>query len=361
MTHKPQILAPTTAHIHQAAEALREGQLVGMPTETVYGLGAAIDQEAALQAVFTYKQRPFEDPLIVHVLAAKDALALWKSDPKTQPLLETLMAAFWPGPLTLVAEARDAVSRLVRGGGSAVGVRSPQHPLARQLLTAAGVPIAAPSANLFGHVSPTRAQHVADDFYDRPLLILDGDSSTIGIESTVLKIDSDGHMRLLRHGAIREEQIIEALLAKGLDAPLTSKEPGQTAKKIEGPGQYLKHYAPHTPAWMLSPFGSLPEGFTSRETLPLEAVACLDFAQRFQHIRAQFHSYQDLSENGQVVDAAQRLFEQLRSLENAVGNQVILLPELDVHEAEQQAVYDRIYRACEGKRACIVGRHVHLS
>jgi L-threonylcarbamoyladenylate synthase len=202
---------------------------------------------------------------------------------------------------------------------------------------------------------------VADDFFDRPLLILDGDRSTIGIESTVLKVDDDGHLRLLRHGAIGESDLLDILQKKGLTASFSSKVPGQTPKKVEGPGQYLRHYAPHTPAWMLSVSASMPEGYQTRETLPLAAVACLDFAQRFAARAQEFHSYQDLSENGTIAGAAQTLFQQLRASEIQVGHQVILLPELDPHQPEQQAVYDRIFRACEGKRACIVGLDVHLS
>jgi tRNA threonylcarbamoyl adenosine modification protein (Sua5/YciO/YrdC/YwlC family) len=361
MTGSPQICSPTPDAIQAAARALRNGQLVGMPTETVYGLGAAIDQDAALEAVFAYKQRPFEDPLIVHVLTAADAFSLWELNAKTRPLIAALLEAFWPGPLTIVARARDEVSRLVRGGGDAVGVRAPAHPVARALIEAAGTPVAAPSANLFGHVSPTRAQHVADDFFDRPLLILDGDRSTIGIESTVLKADDDGHLRLLRHGAIGEADILDTLQKKGLTASFSSKVPGQTSRKVEGPGQYLRHYAPHTPAWMLSVATSMPEGYGVREILPLSAIACLDFAQRFASHRSDFHSYQDLAENGAIDNAAQTLFQQLRASESQAGHQVILLPELDPHQPEQQAVYDRIFRACEGKRACIVGREVHLS
>jgi L-threonylcarbamoyladenylate synthase len=361
MTGSPEIKLPTTATIETAAQALRAGQLVGMPTETVYGLGAAIDQEAALEAVFAYKQRPFEDPLIVHVLDAAQAVTLWDLNQVTRPLVQALMEAFWPGPLTLVVRAHDKVSRLVRGGGDSVGVRSPAHPVARALIQAAAVPIAAPSANLFGHVSPTRAQHVADDFFDRPLLILDGDRSTIGIESTVLKVEDDGHVRLLRHGVIGEAAILNTLQSKGLSASFTSKTPGQTPQRVEGPGQYLKHYAPHTPAWMLTPQDSMPAGYTVREILPLEAVACLDFAGRFEKRRQDFHSYQDLAASGQVDEAAQILFQQLRASEHQTGHQVILLPELDPHQPSQQALYDRIFRACEGKRACIVGREVHLS
>ncbi|HET9235635.1 MAG TPA: L-threonylcarbamoyladenylate synthase [Oligoflexus sp.] len=361
MTGFPKICMPTPEAIRAAAHALNNAQLVGMPTETVYGLGAAIDQDAALEAVFAYKQRPFEDPLIVHVLTAQDAFSLWNLNAKTRPLVKALVETFWPGPLTLVARAQDGVSRLVRGGGDAVGVRSPAHPVARALLEAAGVPVAAPSANLFGHVSPTRAQHVADDFHDRPLLILDGDRSTIGIESTVLKVDDDGHLRLLRHGAIGEADILDVLKKNNLAASFSSKVPGQIAKKIEGPGQYLRHYAPHTPAWMLSRSESMPAGYETREILTLEAAACLDFAQRFAARRKDFHSYQDLSEDASIEGAARTLFQQLRTFENQTGHQVILLPELDPHQPEQQAVYDRIFRASEGKRAFIMGRELHLS
>jgi tRNA threonylcarbamoyl adenosine modification protein (Sua5/YciO/YrdC/YwlC family) len=361
MTDSPRIYAPTAAAIEAAGNALRAGQLVGMPTETVYGLGASIHQDAALAAVFAYKQRPFEDPLIVHVLSAADAWSLWNLNAKTRPLIEALVEAFWPGPLTLIARARDEVSRLVRGGGDAVGVRSPAHPIARALIEAAGIPIAAPSANLFGHVSPTRAQHVADDFYDRPLMILDGDRSTIGIESTVVKVDDAGHLYLLRHGVICEGEIVEALKNKGLSVSFSSKRPGQTPKKVEAPGQYLRHYAPHTPAWMLRATNIMPEGYVAREIVPLSAVACLDFSQRFVARRLDFHSYQDLADNGLIATAAQTLFQQLRASEIQAGHQVILLPELDPHQPEQQAVYDRIFRACEGKRALIVGLEVHLS
>jgi L-threonylcarbamoyladenylate synthase len=192
-------------------------------------------------------------------------------------------------------------------------------------------------------------------------MILDGDRSTIGIESTVLKVDDDGHLRLLRHGAIGEADILDVLKKKNIEATFSSKVPGQSAKKIEGPGQYLRHYAPHTPAWMLSRSESMPRGYETREILSLDAAACLDFAQRFAARRNDFQSYQDLSEEGSVEGAAQTLFQQLRTFENQTGHQVILLPELDPHQPEEQAVYDRIFRASEGKRAFIVGRELHLS
>jgi hypothetical protein len=232
--------------------------------------------------------------------------------------------------------------------------------VARALIEAAGVPVAAPSANLFGHVSPTRAQHVADDFYDRSLLILDGDRSAIGIESTVMKIEDDGSLRLLRHGGVSGADILMALDCRGLRPALSGKEPGRTPKKVEAPGQYLRHYAPHTPAWMLSP-GLLPAGYEARDTVALKSVACVDFGGRFADQREAFARYRDLSPTGSAAEAAQGLFEELRALERMEGPQQILLPELDPHQAEQQALYDRIYRACEGKRAALHGTAVQLT
>ncbi len=351
MTGKPKILSADLAQLQRAGRALRAGQLVAIPTETVYGLGAAIDQEEALQAVFTYKQRPFEDPLIVHVLDARQAEALWQVPAETLKIARVLMKSFWPGPLTLVARSQSHVSRLVRGGGDTVGVRSPQHPIARALIQEAGVPIAAPSANLFGHVSPTRAQHVADDFYDRELLIVDGDDCAIGIESTVVILEDEAQLRLLRHGAISESQIRDALLQEGLQVSISSKQPGQSNRKIEAPGQYLRHYAPRTPAWMLSPLKQLPDGVMPKETLLLSGAACLDFMGRFQGEDQAFRFYFDLSPAGQASFAAHILFQQLRALETQPENQLLLLPELNPHKADEQALYDRIFRACEGKRA----------
>ncbi len=361
LSGKPSIVAASPEALKKAARALQQGQLVAIPTETVYGLGAAISQEEALKAVFIYKQRPFEDPLIVHVLSADQAMSLWQLSIEAERVFQCLAMTFWPGPLTIVAKAQGAVSRLVCGGGDTVGVRSPQHPVARALIEATGIPIAAPSANLFGHVSPTRAQHVADDFYDRELLIVDGDDCAIGIESTVIQLDELGHLRLLRHGAISEDDLARALRTGLLPVVISSKEPGQISRKIEAPGQYLRHYAPHTPAWMVRKTDSLPEGLVVRQTLPLNETACLDFAGRLGQHRADFQDYQDLSALGSSEQAAQVLFQQLRTLELSTAFKVLLLPELDPHQPDQQAIYDRIFRACEGKRAIIIAGLVYLT
>mmetsp|Transcript_816 Transcript_816/g.2620 ORF Transcript_816/g.2620 Transcript_816/m.2620 type:complete len:273 (-) Transcript_816:267-1085(-) len=178
--------------LDEAASALRGGRLVAFPTETVYGLGADAFNEASVASIFTVKGRPRSDPLIVHVASAGAAEALVRLGPAGLELMRRLTASFWPGPLTLVAPAVPELPSAVTSGSGYVGVRVPEHALARELLQRAAVPVAAPSANRFGHVSPTRAQHVMDDLAHHPIFVLDAppaDCCGVGIESTVVKID----------------------------------------------------------------------------------------------------------------------------------------------------------------------------
>ncbi|MCX6129231.1 MAG: Sua5/YciO/YrdC/YwlC family protein, partial [Proteobacteria bacterium] len=287
-------------------------------------------------------------PLIVHVLGLDAALQLWQLSPRALRSISILTKAYWPGPLTLVAKAHNSVSTLVKGTGDSVGIRSPSHPLARSLIEVSGVPIAAPSANLFGHVSPTRAMHVAHDFADRELLILDGDDCAIGIESTVVKINDDGNLHWLRHGAITEQEIQKLFEDEAWAVKIQSRIPGHTNQIIDAPGQYLRHYAPSTPAWILS-----TEMASNRlgESIALSACACLDFAGRQFARRDFFQSYCDLSRAGDLAAAAKILFQELRALEAGTETRVLLLPKLDPSQPAEQALYDRIYRACEGKLA----------
>lgn len=345
------IIAPTEDGIAEACAALRAGKLVGLPTETVYGLAAAIDRPQALDQIYAYKRRPYEDPLIVHVIGIEDALGLWQCDSKVKAMLECLASTFWPGPLTIIAKANEDVPLRVRGGGDSVGVRAPRHPVARRLLESVQVPLAAPSANLFGHVSPTIAQHVADDFADRELLILDGDQSALGIESTVIKVE-DGKIQLLRHGYIQSAAIEACLAEHGFAVELIAKTPGTSPKKIQSPGQYLKHYAPLKPAWMLLP--DRPSESVGRWLeVSLSRVACLDFGAKFTDAAGLFGYYEDLSPVANLDALSHVLFRRLRQMEQKDSVDAILLPFLNAKKPEEQALYDRIYRACEGRKAFI--------
>ena len=227
------------AAIGHAAELLREGGLVAFPTETVYGRGADADNAYAVRRIFEAKGRPADHPVIVHVsdLAAAER---WSSSMPEGA--RALAAAFWPGPLTLIVPRAAAVPDVVTGGQSSVGLRAPAHPVARALLAEFGGAIAAPSANRFGHVSPTTARHVADDLGDAVDLILDGGACDLGIESTIVAFTARTPM-LLRPGAI-DAGAIAAVLGR-MPLPRDAAAPRAS-------GTLASHYAPHTPATLVA-------------------------------------------------------------------------------------------------------------
>jgi L-threonylcarbamoyladenylate synthase len=230
-----------TADPELAAERLRAGGLVAIPTETVYGLAADARNPDAIAQVYALKGRPASNPLIVHV-----ADAAWLSDwvVEVPRAARDLVAAFWPGPLTLVLTARADVPRSVTADQDTVALRQPDHPLCLTLLRRFGRAVVAPSANRYMSISPTTAEHVADQFPDSDLLILDGGPCRVGVESTIVSLLPDEPPRLLRPGMIGRsaiEQVLGAELAT--DAHLAA----HTAIRV--PGQHERHYAPGTPAW----------------------------------------------------------------------------------------------------------------
>ena len=232
-----QIVAATPAGIAQAAARLRAGELVAMPTETVYGLAGNADDPQAVAKIFSTKGRPADHPLIVHVLGADD-LPRWAE--RIPAAAKALAHAFWPGPLTMILPRAAGVHDLVTGGQASVGLRCPSHPVARALLQAFGGAVAAPSANKFGRISPTRAAHVAADYPDQDLLVLDGGEAEVGVESTIVdlsRIDEAGAV-LLRPGAITPAQI-EAVIGLPVRAP--------DAAAPRASGTLASHYAPRKP------------------------------------------------------------------------------------------------------------------
>jgi L-threonylcarbamoyladenylate synthase len=238
------IAGAEAASVRQAAERLAAGELVALPTETVYGLGARADQASAVAKIFAAKGRPSDHPLIVHVADAAGAAHFAAALP---PVAERLMAAFWPGPLTVIVPRRPGVAAEAAGGQDSIGLRSPAHPVAQALLRAAaelGVPgVAAPSANRFGRVSPTCAAHVASEFEALPeLLVLDGGECAIGIESAIVDC-SRAHPVLLRPGGLTQAQI-EAVACE----PLRERD----AAAPRASGTLEAHYAPQAKVRLLS-------------------------------------------------------------------------------------------------------------
>jgi L-threonylcarbamoyladenylate synthase len=279
-------LSPDDAGIAQAAELLRRGDLVAFPTETVYGLGGDARSDRAVAGIFAAKGRPSFNPLIVHLpdLASAEAIA------DIGPRARDLAAAFWPGPLTLVLPLRasSGISPLVSAGLPTVAVRVPAHPLAQRLLRAFGGPVAAPSANPSGRVSPTRAEHVLDGLSGRIAAVLDGGPCAVGLESTILLADPDPV--LLRPGGLP----VEALEA-ALGTPLATATP---VAKPSAPGQLASHYAPEAGVRL-----------EATHAQPGEVLV------GFGPVKGAL----SLSETGDLVEAAARLFQTLREADRLAG------------------------------------------
>lgn len=232
--------APDPAVLARLGAALRAGALVAFPTETVYGLGADATNPAAVAGIFAAKGRPSSDPLIVHLADLAQLPAVTgRTLAELPPAVARLAAACWPGPLTLILPRGPAIPASVAAGLATVGVRLPAHPVARALIQASGVPVAAPSANRFGHTSPTTAQHVFADLGERIPWIIDGGPSLVGVESTILDV-TQSPPRVLRPGGIS----VEALGA-ALGEPVAFQERAAVADDAaQAPGMLLSHYAP---------------------------------------------------------------------------------------------------------------------
>lgn len=234
--------------LKQAAELIRAGRLVAFPTETVYGLGANALDAAAVARIFQVKGRPSTSPLIVHVDSVGMARGLAREWPEAA---RTLARRYWPGPLTLVLPKQDAVPDIVTAGLATVGLRMPSHPLALALIRAAGVPIAAPSANRFTALSPTTAEHVRQALGDSVDLVLDGGPARVGIESTVLSL-AGARAVLLRPGGVSRDEI------ERLVGPVASA--GRLEDAHPSPGLHPRHYSPATRLLLVEPGAPLPAG-----------------------------------------------------------------------------------------------------
>lgn len=224
----------------QAVELLRQGGIVALPTETVYGLSARIDSETALKNVFATKQRPSFDPLIVHVESADQARALCSEWPE---IYQKLAQEFWPGPLTLVAQKRPEISATISAGLETVAIRSPNHPVFREVLRGVGVPLAAPSANRFGRTSPTTAAHVEVEFAGR-VPVVDGGACAVGVESTVLVCEG-AELKILRPGGCTREQLQFFINKNNLSLKISKQH------SVHSPGHLKEHYQPESPLIIL--------------------------------------------------------------------------------------------------------------
>ena len=291
-----------TQDVSAAAELIRNGELVAFATETVYGLGANALDPNAVARIFEVKQRPHFDPLIVHV-AEIDSLAEFTTD--LSPQAQRLAERFWPGPLTLVLPKQSVIPDLVTSGLDSVAIRIPAHPVARELLNAAGLPIAAPSANKFGCLSPTQAQHVADQLGDEIPMILEGGPCQVGVESTVIQCIKDSIV-LLRPGGISLEDI-EACTGK---VRLATIEDYAETKSQVSPGMLPRHYAPGTRLHLIDQLDQIPD---------VKTIGVLSLYPLSETILAgrEFAAQEILSPTGDLKMAATNLFTALRNLDQS--------------------------------------------
>ena len=370
-------LAATEENIAVAAERLSKGLLVAMPTETVYGLGADALNEAAAKRIFEVKGRPPTDPLIVHITDLALMATLWDVCDDTRAMAACIAAKLWPGPITLVARASKVVPDAVTGGSGFVGLRSPAHPVARALIDVSGKCIAAPSANTFGHVSPTTAAHVAVDLAPRDdtLTILDGGSCSVGVESTVVRINSPKSLEILRRGAVAAADIVGALTAGGHgDVAVTIRDTrskyASEATPMDGPGQLLTHYSPNVPSFLVAP-GGLPPAAPKAWAVDMTAVApstapvamgdtvIIDFGSTLAGHASRCLAYRSLSSSSSAEEACQQVFDALRWTETVAGAKAVVFPLVsEFHEAPTSAaaalidaVEDRLFRAASGRVA----------
>ena len=310
--------------ILRAAERLGAGDIVAFPTETVYGLGANALNERAVAKVFAAKNRPEFDPLIVHI-GDKDAASPYVT--ALDPRARQLMDAFWPGALTLVLPKRSSIPDLVTAGLGTVALRMPSHPVALALLRAVDFPIAAPSANPFGYVSPTTAAHVRDSLGDAVDLIIDGGPCQVGVESTVCAL-TEHQAVLLRPGGVTLEQIESVI------GPVRLGEPTQTDRR--SPGTLLSHYAPRVPVLLLKPGAALPQP-EAGERLGLLSLTPRSDARGYTRTEA-------LSQDGNLLDAAAHLFAALRRLDATSGLDRVVIESVP-ETGMGRAIMDRLRRA----------------
>lgn len=325
------MVTASTDAINEAADIIRGGGVVAFPTETVYGLGANALDGKAVAEIFAAKNRPSFNPVIVHVANRHDAEKYVDADDRAKGL----MAAFWPGPLTLILPRKkeSSISDLVSAGLPSIAIRMPNHPVAIALIAAAGVPIAAPSANASGEPSATTPRHVEQSLGGRIPMILAGGACSVGLESTVLDLTGDKPV-IVRPGAVSAEDLAEYLEDVSYDF--------EAKEKPTSPGQLLKHYAPSIPVRLHAVDVEEGEALLGFGSTKFMGVKTGGFAKDLGD-----QKFRNLSEEGDLHEAAANLFSMLRDLDHA-GNKAIAV--MNIPESGLGiAINDRLKRAAQGR------------
>lgn len=309
--------------MEKAANLLREGAAVAIPTETVYGLAANALNDDAVLKIFEAKNRPSFNPLIVHVKNWEDAERYLENVPAKA---RRLASVFTPGPLTFLLPKKKNIPDLVTAGSNRVAIRIPAHPMALALLQSLDFPLAAPSANPFGYISPTTAQHVFEGLQGKIPYILDGGATTVGLESTIIGFDEKESVLLFREGGVSKEQLEEVLHEKIIRARPDKEAQPATA------GQLKSHYAPHKPLYA----GNVEE---LHKKFPGKKIAVISFRNRYEWAAVQYV----LSAAGSLPEAAKHLFAAMREADKSDAE--LVLAERFPAEGLGLAINDRLSRA----------------
>jgi L-threonylcarbamoyladenylate synthase len=309
--------------IAKAVTILQQEELVAIPTETVYGLAGNIYSEKAIRAIFAMKKRPFFNPLIVHIHSTSQLNQLVAEIPKKA---QQLAEAFWPGSLTMVLKKKTDVPDLITAGKDTVGIRMPDHPITLQLLRSLDFPLAAPSANPFGSISPTSAFHVADYFHDQLSMVLDGGDCKNGIESTIVGFE-EGEAIIYRLGSISQESI-EKIIGE-------VKIKNKTDSAPEAPGMLSRHYAPNTTTILENDIEA------AIEKLPYQRIGVICFQNKIEH--SNILHQEILSPQGDIAEAASKLYAALHRLDK-MNLDIIVAEKFPDYELGK-SINDRLERA----------------
>ncbi len=324
-------------NIQTAAQVIRNGGLVVFPTETVYGLGGDATSAASAKKIYAAKGRPSDNPLIIHIAAPEDA----GTYAETSPVFDRLAARFMPGPLTVIMKSKPIIPPETRGGLDTVAVRCPSDPVAHELILRAGVPIAAPSANLSGSPSPTTCRHVCDDMMGRVDIILDGGDAAFGLESTIVKLDDDGGLTLLRPGKITLEDLRTVVTdVRVADAVTEKLREGEVALS---PGMKYRHYAPKAPVLLLDGSPEKCAQYIGRQGKAHAALLC--YHDDLDYFRTRFPALTvyDFGARGDEKTQAHELFYLLREADKENFDEIYApLPSKD---GIGLALYNRMIRA----------------
>jgi L-threonylcarbamoyladenylate synthase len=352
-TENAKIFENTDTNIKLCADYIKQGGIVGMPTETVYGLAANALNPEAVQKIFEYKGRPLSDPLIVHVSSIEMTSNLIKLDEETEKVFKLLTDKYWPGPMTLVVKANfDIISPIITANTDYIGVRMPKNDIARKLIEYSGVPIAAPSANKFCHVSPVNPLHVFEDFKEFPVYIIDGGVCSYCMESTVVKIKDDKTLQILRSGALSKEELSEYI--NGFDesykVELVTKTVPVEDFKIdqEAPGQFIKHYSPKLDTYILDTSELNVLQIKPEECVIIDYKGILN-----KQFTNKFTTYLDLSPSGDAEEVMHNIYDYLRKAESVESAKLILICDIQTHMEDNKhkhTLVDRVLKASSHRK-----------